>query len=88
MKVRKKNKAEIKKDCDDLFDNAMHMEHTAAEFVDHIQMFEGDYLMSEWNKFLSAQQKLSIVVKRFQQNKIGNNWGEDVSHQHFYEEID
>ena len=85
---RKKSDTEKKKDTDDLFDGMVHMEHTAKQFVDHVQMFEGDYLMSEWTKFQSASGKLSLAFKRFQQDKVGRSWAEDVTHIHFYEDTD
>ena len=83
---RKKNDKERQKDCHDFFDASVHMEHIAEEFCQHIEDFGMDFLASEWSKFKEAQGEFSQVHSRCQQEKVGNKWAEDVTHQHFYDD--
>ena len=83
---RKKSEKERQKDIGAFFDASVHMEHTARDFAQHIEDFGMDFLASEWAKFHQAQGEFSQVHNRCQQEKVGNKWAEDVTHQHFYDE--
>jgi len=83
---RKKNEKERQKDCHAFFDASVHMEHTARDFAQHIEDFGMDFLASEWAKFHQAQGELSQTFNRLKQEKVGNKWGEDITHQHFYDD--
>ena len=83
---RKKNEKERQKDISAFFDASVHMEHTARDFAQHIEDFGMDFLASEWAKFHQAQGELSQTFNRLKQEKVGNKWGEDITHQHFYDD--
>ena len=83
---RKKGPKESQKDFDDFVKAALHMEHIARDFAQHIEDFGMDFLASEWAKFKEAQGEFSQVHTRCQQEKVGNKWGEDITHQHFYDD--
>ena len=83
---RNKNDKEKQKDISAFFDASVHMEHTARDFAQHIEDFGMDFLASEWAKFHQAQGELSQTFNRLKQDKVGNKWGEDITHQHFYDE--
>ena len=83
---RNKNDKEKQKDISAFFDASVHMEHTARDFAQHIEDFGMDFLASEWAKFHQAQGELSQTFNRLKQEKVGNKWGEDITHQHFYDE--
>jgi len=83
---RKKSEKERQKDIGAFFDASVHMEHTARDFAQHIEDFGMDFLASEWTKFHQAQGELSQTFNRLKQEKVGNKWGEDITHQHFYDD--
>ena len=83
---RNKNDKEKQKDISAFFDASVHMEHTARDFAQHIEDFGMDFLASEWAKFHQAQGELSQTFNRLKQEKVGNKWGEDITHQHFYDD--
>ena len=83
---RNKNEKERQKDISAFFDASVHMEHTARDFAQHIEDFGMDFLASEWAKFHQAQGELSQPFNRLKQEKVGNKWGEDITHQHFYDD--
>ena len=83
---RKKSEKERQKDIGAFFDASVHMEHTARDFAQHIEDFGMDFLASEWAKFHQAQGELSQTFNRLKQEKVGNKWGEDITHQHFYDD--
>ena len=83
---RKKSEKEKQKDISAFFDASVHMEHTARDFAQHIEDFGMDFLASEWAKFHQAQGELSQTFNRLKQEKVGNKWGEDITHQHFYDD--
>ena len=83
---RNKNDKEKQKDISAFFDASVHMEHMARDFAQHIEDFGMDFLASEWSKFHQAQGEFSQVYNRCQQEKVGNKWGEDITHQHFYDD--
>ena len=83
---RNKNDKEKQKDISAFFDASVHMEHTARDFAQHIEDFGMDFLASEWAKFHQAQGELSQTFNRLKQDKVGNKWGEDITHQHFYDD--
>jgi len=83
---RNKNDKEKQKDISAFFDASVHMEHIARDFAQHIEDFGMDFLASEWAKFHQAQGELSQTFNRLKQDKVGNKWGEDITHQHFYDE--
>jgi len=83
---RNKNDKEKQKDISAFFDASVHMEHIARDFAQHIEDFGMDFLASEWAKFHQAQGELSQTFNRLKQEKVGNKWGEDITHQHFYDE--
>ena len=83
---RNKNDKEKQKDISAFFDASVHMEHTARDFAQHIEDFGMDFLASEWAKFHQAQGELSQTFNRLKQEKVGNKWGENITHQHFYDD--
>ena len=83
---RNKNEKARQKDISAFFDASVHMEHTARDFAQHIEDFGMDFLASEWAKFHQAQGELSQTFNRLKQEKVGNKWGEDITHQHFYDD--
>ena len=83
---RNKNDKEKQKDISAFFDASVHMEHIARDFAQHIEDFGMDFLASEWTKFHQAQGELSQTFNRLKQEKVGNKWGEDITHQHFYDD--
>jgi len=83
---RNKNDKEKQKDISAFFDASVHMEHIARDFAQHIEDFGMDFLASEWAKFHQAQGELSQTFNRLKQDKVGNKWGEDITHQHFYDD--
>ena len=83
---RNKNDKEKQKDISAFFDASVHMEHIARDFAQHIEDFGMDFLASEWAKFHQAQGELSQTFNRLKQEKVGNKWGEDITHQHFYDD--
>ena len=83
---RNKNDKERQKDISAFFDASVHMEHMARDFAQHIEDFGMDFLASEWAKFHQAQGELSQTFNRLKQEKVGNKWGEDITHQHFYDD--
>ena len=83
---RNKNDKEKQKDISAFFDASVHMEHMARDFAQHIEDFGMDFLASEWAKFHQAQGELSQTFNRLKQEKVGNKWGEDITHQHFYDD--
>ena len=83
---RNKNDKEKQKDISAFFDASVHMEHMARDFAQHIEDFGMDFLASEWAKFHQAQGELSQTFNRLKQDKVGNKWGEDITHQHFYDD--
>ena len=83
---RKKADKEHQKDFDEFVKAALHMEHIARDFAQHIEDFGMDFLASEWAKFKEAQGQFSQVHTRCQQEKVGNKWADDVTHQHFYDD--
>ena len=83
---RNKNEKERQKDISAFFAASVHMEHTARDFAQHIEDFGMDFLASEWAKFHQAQGELSQTFNRLKQEKVGNKWGEDITHQHFYDD--
>ena len=83
---RKKSEKERQKDIGAFFDASVHMEHMARDFAHHIEDFGMDFLASEWAKFHQAQCELSQTFNRLKQEKVGNKWGEDITHQHFYDD--